>query len=376
MDHISALCILPNRFIRPKNTDWRHGIFLRNSFSEFGAELGISFHLRDSLPSILSMNWRYLAPALARRLHMPLLGRDMPDYFVPLFTADKASRHDVLYAYGCYPKESRLPVLWHTGPTDINLLLRRGTPAESIEKEINAKRICVPRSAAIAVSSTAGQSAFESQFPESKGKVCVLPFLLRNVKAIDELFLKTKHMDSSPIDMLFVGREARRKGLDILIESYQLARRKIPSLRLTVVSSMTDGTIKLPSDVRYFRDLAHADIQKLMRSSHIYAMPSREESYGLVFIEAFAAGAAVIGPNREPQRSLFNHGACGVLIDDSVDNQVGRLGRAIVKLCDNPSERLSLAKAALQEFNEKYCEHAVLSQYANLLRATARGSDI
>jgi len=359
---ISVLGVQPRYFIRPKNTDWRHNIFLEESFAERNIihDAQVKFTLRRSLESFVSMNFRHLRGKLGS---IPIAGQNLKkkDYFIKLFSSDSIAKYDVIYSYGCYPVGTDKPVVWHTGPTDVELLSKRGVSSDDIKREIDSKAVSASNSKLISVSSETGLIAFDQQFPGYREKIIVLPFIIPNIIEIDNSEILEKHSQES-LNIVFVGREAKRKGLDLVLGAYaQLISNSKRKITLTIVSDFSGGHIDIPSslNVVWHRSLDHSGVQKLMRSAHILVMPSREESYGLVYLEAMAAGAVPIAPNREPQISLLDGGNCGSLCELTVEGVFDALER----LVSNDQLRSTLALNGINKYKAFFSKDSVMTCY-------------
>lgn len=87
------------------------------------------------------------------------------------------------------------------------------------------------------------------------------------------------------------------------------------------------------------------------RQAHVYAMPSVIEGYGISYVEAMAAGCAVIAPDRMPQREILAMGQAGILVDCR-DSQA--IARHLIDLADHPQRRLELALAGLARYRTQY----------------------
>lgn len=61
----------------------------------------------------------------------------------------------------------------------------------------------------------------------------------------------------------------------------------------------------------------------------VFAMPSKGEGFGIVYLEALACGKPTIGGNQDGAIDALCHGKLGVLVDpDNIDE----LGKTIVKI--------------------------------------------
>lgn len=99
-------------------------------------------------------------------------------------------------------------------------------------------------------------------------------------------------------EVLFVGRLEPRKGIDVLLDAWPLVRERIPTARLHVVGKDQGGytgrSQGLAGVLVHGRLDDHA-LAELRRTCLVQAIPSRFESFGLVALEAWADGLAVVG---------------------------------------------------------------------------------
>jgi glycosyltransferase involved in cell wall biosynthesis len=94
---------------------------------------------------------------------------------------------------------------------------------------------------------------------------------------------------------LFVGQGVQRKGLHHLLRVWN--KLALPNASLTLVCYRIDPAItKLAgANVRIVSALPQNELAAVYASSHVFVMPSLIEGFGLVFLEAMAAGCHVIG---------------------------------------------------------------------------------
>ena len=157
---------------------------------------------------------------------------------------------------------------------------------------------------------------------------------------------------------LFVGRLAPEKGLGILIEALERLRGAAapdyPYRGIRVVGSgPMEAQVRLYFGDRYLGAKSSDDILGLLRTSLFLVAPSTcSESFGLVVIEAFSCGVAVIASN---------HGALGELVEDGVTGllttpgDAADLARKIQWACDHPDQMLRMGRAAHTQYLKRYC---------------------
>ncbi|TDX45309.1 glycosyltransferase family 4 protein [Orenia marismortui] len=120
------------------------------------------------------------------------------------------------------------------------------------------------------------------------------------------------------ITLLYVGRLAPEKNLNLLIESMKIINQKYQDqVRLLITG---DGPLldklksEAPSNVIFTGYLKGHDLSKIYASADIFAFPSITETYGNVILEAMASGLAVVsfleGGVRENLEDGYNGLAC------------------------------------------------------------------
>ena len=105
--------------------------------------------------------------------------------------------------------------------------------------------------------------------------------------------------------ILFVGRLEREKGLEYLLRSLSLILRVIPTATLDIVGdgglkqelNLLVKELKIEKYVSFFGKLSHDMVGDHFRECEIVVLPSIEESFGLVGIEAMNFGRPVIASN-------------------------------------------------------------------------------
>ena len=209
-------------------------------------------------------------------------------------------------------------------------------------------------------------------------RVCWLG--LSNDRATRELAPRT---NDGPPSALIVGRihpEERYKGHAELLAIWNHVRRQVPGARLDIVG---DGAARptyeaqakrlgLLDDgaVRFWGRIPDDDLRALYQHATVFAMPSRGEGFGLVYLEAMAAGVPCIGSLDDAAREVVTDGETGLSV--RYGDHEG-LARALVELFTDRDFRDRLGHAArarvLASFTEDHFGARIWDALAALLPA-------
>lgn len=163
--------------------------------------------------------------------------------------------------------------------------------------------------------------------------------------------------------IMFLGRfEESRKGLSVLLEAMPTIVKHFPQVELLIAGggSVDNLVTRLrnvglshaiglgPSDanVRILGRVSDEDKARALSSSDIYIAPNTGgESFGIVLVEAMAAGAAVVASDIPAFAAVGQNGDCAKLFSNG---DAEGLANAVSDLLDNPEERAALAQRGAQ----------------------------
>lgn len=188
----------------------------------------------------------------------------------------------------------------------------------------------------IAVSPTAAETAARY----FSGDYLVIP------NGVDVARFRPPDSQRNPHRILFVGRAVSRKGLPVLLEALPAVLKRVPEVRLIVVGS-EPWDVRIPkrllSSVEVRGTVDEAELVACMQSSTVLCAPSTGgESFGMVLIEAMAAGLPVVASDIPGYEAVVGSGLNGLLVPPA---DPGVLAAALVRLLRDPDLRGSLAAA-------------------------------
>ena len=155
-----------------------------------------------------------------------------------------------------------------------------------------------------------------------------------------------KYQDGK-LNILFVGRLEKRKGLRYLLEAYGNLKWENPNIRLIVVGpgNPDKESYRILSshnlqDVEFVGRVSYDDLPRYYASADIFCSPATgAESFGIVLLEAMAAGKPVIASDIEGFRGVMTHGEQGLLVPKKDGDA---LADALSTLANYPELRLKL----------------------------------
>ena len=169
----------------------------------------------------------------------------------------------------------------------------------------------------------------------------------------------------------FVGRlDETRKGFPLLAKAFGQVAAGRPGLRLLVVGGgdIDGARARLPVEVRdqvtFLGRADDADKAAALKTADVYVAPNLGgESFGIILVEAMAAGAAVLASNIPAFRKVLGEGRFGELFaaGDAED-----LAARLAGLLDDPDRRAALdaeAQVAVRRYDWSTVAGQILSVY-------------
>jgi phosphatidylinositol alpha-1,6-mannosyltransferase len=160
---------------------------------------------------------------------------------------------------------------------------------------------------------------------------------------------------------LIVGRMAaveRYKGHDALLDAWPGVAEGAPGARLVVAGEGDDrarleGKAKglgLEGAVRFLGEVTPSRLLALYRACAFFVMPSRDEGFGLVFLEAMRAGRACLAA-RGAAEEIVRHEETGLVVPYG---DPAALRAALVRLFREPDTRAGMGRAGEALFRERF----------------------
>jgi phosphatidylinositol alpha-mannosyltransferase len=154
-------------------------------------------------------------------------------------------------------------------------------------------------------------------------------------------------------NILFVGRFEARKGLLDLLKAYRILRKTGCHCRLLVVGGGPQAkearrylaTRKL-GGVEFLGRVSDEERDSLFKTADVYCSPATgRESFGIVLLEAMAAGTAIVASDIHGYKGVVRRGREGLLVPPGNPKE---LAGALAKLLSDDELREAMGRAGLE----------------------------
>ncbi len=182
------------------------------------------------------------------------------------------------------------------------------------------------------------------------------------------------------INILFVGRLEKRKGVDQLIQSCAELKNQFSNFRLIVAGPGTRlrpgyeaqvESLGLKDHVVFTDWVSSEDLPSYYRTADIFCSPALTgESFGIILLEAMASGKPIVASNLPGYASVVTHGQEGLLVPVK---DAKALASALLTLIEDKSLREQFGIRG-RITAEKYSWDKVSAQVMNLYNQLLNGS--
>jgi len=179
----------------------------------------------------------------------------------------------------------------------------------------------------------------------------------------------------------FIGQMAQHKGLDTLLKAMPQVWRISPDVNLLIAGGRTLFAGQVEQMVQgwpeAFRrrtrlDLDFPEERKpwLFGAIDVLACPSGYESFGITYLEAWAARRPVIGARAGAVPTVIAENEDGLLIDYKDDHA---LARAILELLGNPARASAMGEAGWAKVCARYTWDRIAARYLRVYEDVSGG---
>lgn len=188
-------------------------------------------------------------------------------------------------------------------------------------------------------------------------------------RASTSLSAKSQHRK-----ILNVAKFEQKKGQDILIEAFASLANDYPDLTLVLVGATSESLTSLKGltahknlegKVLFYPDIPHVNIAQFFNDAEVFVLPSREEPFGIVLLEAGAFSLPVVASNVGGIPEIITTDHTGYLVPP---DDVPELASALRKVLDNPTVSQQLGANLRVHVEDNFSWTAAYKKYITVVQ--------
>lgn len=175
--------------------------------------------------------------------------------------------------------------------------------------------------------------------------------------------------------VLFIGGNMQRKGLETLIKAADIIIKSRPDSIFYIVGADPNlprmqalcSRFQLQDHFVFTGWMPHEKLQQLVRRANVFVMPSLEEAFGVVFLEAMACAVPVIGAQVGGIPELIKHRENGLLVKPDNPEE---LAIALLTILGDPDLSVRLGekgRVTAQQFGIRQMVNCTCQVYESVL---------
>ena len=170
------------------------------------------------------------------------------------------------------------------------------------------------------------------------------------------------------VRVLFVSRLERRKGVDTLLDAALRLLPELPQLEIVVVGKDTPNTemaetyrqafarshgrdSSIAARVRFIGEASEPELYQWYADCDVFCVPSRYESFGLIFVEAMMFGKPIVATHVGGIPEVVQHGHNGLLV---APEDPEALANALRRLIVDDGLRVAYGRASRALYEERF----------------------
>lgn len=152
-------------------------------------------------------------------------------------------------------------------------------------------------------------------------------------------FNRNTQTDSLTFTFITVCYLMHKKGIDILLKAFSQAFENTDNVKLIIAGDGEEKSnlislaesLNLQDKVNFIGGVDRKTVSKLMQKSNCFVLPSRFETFGVVYIEALAVGLPVIATNTDAIANIVDNDNGIVVKKEDIDG----LSNALIEIRKN-----------------------------------------
>ncbi len=212
------------------------------------------------------------------------------------------------------------------------------------------------------IATTAAQKAYLAEHGIAQDRVSIIPNFSALAAVGDVAQVR------NPIRFCSYGRMVKKKGFDVLLRAFRLFLDRGHQGILQIGGDGAERAaleklateLNLNAHVEFVGWIAHP--AQILDACDVFVLPSLDEPFGIVLLEAMARGKAIIATRTQGPLEIFDYSTAW-LVD--IGNVI-ELADALSDAAQHPETVTQKSAAALQCFKHTYATEAVIPRIVNV----------
>lgn len=174
--------------------------------------------------------------------------------------------------------------------------------------------------------------------------------------------------DSGPLRIVAIGRMVHKKGFDVLLDALARVHALGLAVKLALVGDGPESdTLHDQLDALGLREFVtflgwQNDVAACLEAADVFVLPSRDEPFGIVCLEAMACAIPIIATATDGPVSFLDDTTA--IVVPPADPQA--LAQGLCDIARDPAAATARALAARSRFETRFSEPVVVAQYLEL----------
>ena len=170
--------------------------------------------------------------------------------------------------------------------------------------------------------------------------------------------------------VLFLGRfDEPRKGMAVLLGALPALAEQFPDVEILIVGRGDEDGLReqageLAGHLRFLGEVDDAEKASALSSADVYCAPNTGgESFGIVLVEAMAAGTAVVASNLDAFRRVLDDGNAGRLAEVEDSGELAEALIAVLGAAELRAGYVDAADAAVRQYDWSVVADEIMRVY-------------
>lgn len=251
----------------------------------------------------------------------------------------------------------------------------RNIDANTLHELLLLERLYIRSARAFHANSNASAQHLESAFGVQPDRaIVIVPHGIADISAVSLARAQQRAADGNgPVRVLYVSRLEARKGTDVFLEAVTELVRREADVEVLLVgrdayanqperSYRKNFEMQYPElcgRIKFCGELPDAELAQICEESDIFCVPSRFESFGIIFIEAMRYGLPVVACDTGGVPDIVQNYETGILCKTP---SAAELESALLRLVRDAAERRRLGQNGRKRYLELFENDVVVDK--------------